>query len=426
MGARARRLSRPLLRAVPIAVLVTVVVVAVAARRSSRPVVTTTQANAPAPSSRDGAAPFDAPLRGPSPPPKADVPPGAPRMLHGGPRRTHRAAARGPRSPDIGWRARVDGPVTAQVTTSPDESTLYVATLGGSIVALSRVDGSRRWSVALGDRAYATPLVHDDGTIYVGTDAKKLFALSPKGETVFRLETDGEADTGPAFGTDGTIVFTAGKNVYSARRGGDLAWRFTAKGKVFTAPAITDDGLVIVGSQDNHVHALAAGGALAWTVDLGADVDGGPVIGDDGSIHVGTDAADVVKLDARGHIAWRTPVGGFVRGALSLARNGDVLAGTYGPAPRIVRLSPDGAVVGAFAVQGTGAREFGIHGGPLEDEDGVLYFGAQDDAVYAVGPDGALRWRFETGGDVDGPLSMLSDGSLIVPSEDGTVTLLLP
>lgn len=347
-------------------------------------------------------------------------------MLHGGPRRTHRARARGPRAPKIGFRVSVDGPVTSQVTASPDESTLYVATLGGQLLALSRADGTRLWSVALGDRAYGTPLVHDDGTIYIGTDAKKLFALSPKGVTLFRLETEGEADTSAAFGKDGNVVFAAGTHVYSVRRGGDLAWRFAARGKVFTSPAVTDDGLVIVGSQDHRVHALGVAGALAWTVDLGADVDGSPVVGDDGAIYVGTDASDVVRLDGKGKVVWRTPVGGFVRGALSIARNGDVLVGTYGPVPRVVRISPEGTVRGAFAIRGTGAREFGIHGGPLEDDDGALYFGAQDDAVYALGPNGALRWRFETGGDVDGPLTMLSDGSLVVPSEAGTVTLLLP
>lgn len=347
-------------------------------------------------------------------------------MLHGGPRRTHRAAARGPESAKAGWRVRVDGPVAAQVTVSPDESTLYVATLNGSVVALAREDGSQRWSASLGERVYATPLVHDDGTLYIGSDAKKLVALRPSGEIVFRLETEGEADTAPVFGKDGSIVFAAGKDVYSVRRGGDIAWRFTAKNKVFTSPAVTEDGLVVVGSQDRRVYAIGAGGVLAWSVELGADVDGGPAIADDGAIYVGTDAGDVVKLDGKGNVGWRTPVGGFVRGSLAIARNGDVLTGTYGPVPRVVRLSPDGAIRGAFAIRGTGAREFGIHGGPLEDDQGVLFFGAQDDTAYAVGPDGALRWRFETGGDVDAPLTMLSNGSVVVPSEDGTVTLLLP
>jgi outer membrane protein assembly factor BamB len=405
----------------------TILVAAVAARRSARP-----RAGSRAPSASAPSAPIAsglaAPLRGPRPPPAVDagVAAAGPRMLHGGPRHTHRAAARGPKAPNVGWRTRVDGPVAAQVTVSPDESTLYVATLGGSLVALARADGAIRWSVALGDRAYATPLVADDGTVYAGTDAKRLFAISPEGRTLFRLETDGEADTAPAFASDGTFVFATGNHVYSARKGGDLAWRWAARKKVFAAPAVAEDGTVIVGSQDHHVHALSPTGSLAWTVDLGADVDGAPAIADDGSVYVGTDAGDVVKLDGAGHVLWRTPVGGFVRGCLSIARNGDVLAGTYGPAPRVVRVRPDGAVSGAFSVPGTGAREFGIHGGPLEDADGVLYFGAQDDAVYAVAPDGRERWRFMTGGDVDGPLSLLSDGSLVVPSEDGVVTLLLP
>jgi outer membrane protein assembly factor BamB len=349
-------------------------------------------------------------------------------MLHGGPHRTHRAAAHGPRTAKVGWRARVDGPVAAQVTASPDESTLYVATLGGSLIALARADGAKIFSVTLGDRVYSTPLVGDDGTIYVGSDAKKLVAISPKGDVRFRLETEGEADTGAAFGKDGTVVFAAGNHVYSARRErGDVAWRFAAKRKIFTAPAVTDDGLVVVGSQDHHVHAIGAGGALAWTVDLGADVDGAPAIDDDGAIYVGTDGGEVVKLDAKGQVSWRTPAGGFVRGTLSIARNGDVLAGTYGPQPRLIRISSvDGVIRGSFSIRGTGAREFGIHGGPLEDEDGVIYFGTQDNSVYAIAPDGALRWRFETGADVDAPLSLLGDGSLVIPSEDGTVTLLLP
>ncbi|GAC1542295.1 MAG: hypothetical protein NVS3B10_06730 [Polyangiales bacterium] len=347
-------------------------------------------------------------------------------MIHGGARHLHRSAAHGPRAPKVGWRAKVDGAVAAQVTVSLDERTLYIGTLAGSLVALARADGAQRWSVALGERVYSTPLVADDGTVYAGSDAKKLTAVSPAGAVLWRLEVDGEADTGPVLAKDGTIVLAAGAAVYAVRRGGDVAWRFTAKGKIFTSPAITEEGLVIVGSQDDHVHAIATGGALAWSVDLGADVDGAAVIGDDGAVYVGTDKDEIVRLDGRGRVSWRTAVGGYVRGVLSLARNGDVLAGTYGPVPRVVRVAPDGTIRGAFAIEGTGAREFGIHGGPLEDAEGTLFFGAQDDSAYAVDAEGAVRWRYETGADVDSPLTMLSDGSLVVASEDGTITMLLP
>ena len=310
---------------------------------------------------------------------------------------------------------------------SPDEKTLYVGTLGGDLVALSREDGAKRWSVALGDRVYSAPLVADDGGVFVGSDSKKMFGISSAGAVIWKIDLDGEADSGAVFGKDGNVVFAAGSQVFSARRGGDIAWRFNAKGKVFTAPAVTDDGLVVFGSQDDHAYALRSDGTLAWAVDLGADVDGAPAIGDDGSIFVGTDKGEVVRLDAKGNIAWRTTItSGYVRGVLAIARNGDVVAGTYGPIPRMVRLAPDGHERGAFAIRGTGAKEFGIHGGALEDADGTLFFGAQDDAVYGIGTDGAVRFRHATKADVDAPLTLLTDGALVVPSEDGSVTLLLP
>jgi outer membrane protein assembly factor BamB len=415
-------------RILPLAVLVTLASVAVAGRlgrpplhdsASGAPVIVTSSVS-PVSSG------LAASLRAARTNLAAEPPPGPPRMVHGGSRHQHRSAARGPSAVRVGWRTNVEGAVAAQVTASADEQTLYVATLGGAVTALARGDGAKRWSVALGDRVYSTPLVHEDGTIYVGTDGKRLVALSPQGSVLWRLEVEGEADSGGVFAKDGSVVFAAGSFVHAARRGGDLAWRFGAKGKVFTAPAITEGGLVVVGSQDHRVYALGSAGAPAWSTDLGADVDGAPVVDDKGAIYVGTDKGEIVKLDEGGAVAWRTPVGGFVRGVLSVARNGDVLAGTYGPIPRVVRVASDGTIRGAFSIQGTGAREFGIHGGPLEDATGALFFGAQDDAVYAIDAEGALRWRFETGADVDAPLTMLSDGSLVVPSEDGTIAMLLP
>ena len=319
------------------------------------------------------------------------------------------------------------GPIEAQVTASPDGQTLYAATLEGSLVALARKDGAVQWKVPLGDRVYSTPCVGDDGTIYIGSDAKLFYAINRDGHVAWKLETGSDADTGAVTALDKTIYFAAGNVVTAVRPGGDVAWRFTAKGKVYTAPALADDGTVIVGAQDHRVYAIAPSGALRWSADLGFDVDGAPAIGDDGAIFVGTDKGDVARLGQTGEIVWRTDLSGFVRGTLSVARNGDVLAGVYGPTPRQVRLvGESGKIRGSLAIQGTGAREFGVHGGALEDDEGALYFGAQDDNVYAVDADGSVRFTLKTGGDVDAPLTMLPDGSLVVASDDGKVYLLAP
>ena len=348
-------------------------------------------------------------------------------MLHGDRHHTHRAAARAPRNlPKVAWVRDVGGPIEAQVTTSADEQTLYVASLGGSLSALAQADGAERWKLALGDRAYATPCIARDGTIYVGSDAKKLVAVSPEGKIKWSFETEDDADTGPAIADDGAVVFAAGRMVYAVTVYGHVRWRFAARRKVFTSPALGSGGRVFFGSQDHRAYGLTDQGVLSWSTDLGGDVDGGPAVGDDGSLFVGTDADEVVRLDPEtGRVIWRTNVGGFVRGTLSVARSGDVLAGVYGPTPRQVRLrGVDGALLGQFAVQGTGALEFGVHGGALEDESGALLFGAQDDFLYAVGDGGALLWRFQTGADVDAPVTLLSDGSVVVGSDDGRVYLL--
>jgi outer membrane protein assembly factor BamB len=341
-------------------------------------------------------------------------------MIHEDSHHTHRAHGRAPSHAEISWKLATDGPIESQVAASADQQMLYVSTLGGSLWGVTR-QGERSFSVHLGGRSYASPVLADDGTIYVGCDAGLFFAISPLGIVKWKVETGGEADTGAVRLPDGNVAFAAGSAVFAIRPSGDVAWRFAAKGKVFTSPAVTDDGVIVFGSQDGNAYALTPQGTLLWAASLGGDVDGAPAIGDDGGIFVGTDRGDIVRLGPLGEIVWRVAVGGFVRGTLSVARNGDVLAGVYGPLPRQVRVSQEGAIRGAFGVQGTGASEFGVHGGALEDDEGTLVFGSQDDRVYAVGADGKLRWNFLTGGDVDAPLTLLADGTLLVGSDDGSV-----
>lgn len=349
-------------------------------------------------------------------------------MQHGDRRRTGRESVRGPSRLSVKWKTSGLGHLEAQPIPSPDESTIYVASLDGELVALARADGAIRFRVPLGGRSYATPCVDTRGNVYSASDAKKVFAIDPSGHVLWTLEVDGEADTACAFADDGTIVLAAGRTLYGITTPtGNVAWRFSARGKIFTAPAIDDTGRVVVGSQDDHVYAVDHGRTI-FSVALGADVDGSPAIDDDGAFVVGTDGGEVVKIDRTGGVVWSAHVGGYVRGPLSIARGGDVLAGVYGPRSRVVRLDgKTGAEKASFDVPGTGALDFGVHGGPIEDAAGQLFFGAQDDRLYALGTaPGKTSFTLKTGGDVDAPPTLLSDGALVVASDDGAVYYLEP
>jgi outer membrane protein assembly factor BamB len=343
-------------------------------------------------------------------------------MQHGSPQRVHRARGRGPVKPRLVWQRDGLGALAAQVIPNAAEDVLIAVTLSGAVVWLDAQSGAVRRRVELEDRIYSTPFVADDGALFFGTDGKKFVSLAPDGAVRWKLEVDDEADTAVLPMPQGDLVFAAGAAVYGVTRTGTLRFRYRTKGKVYTAPALHPEGFVVVGAQDNHVYALSPEGALLWRVDLGADVDASPVIAQSGHIFVGTDAGEVVELSAKGQVLRRVALKGYVRGALSLSQRGLLTAGVYGPVARLVGLDVrDLSVRFEHVVPGTGAKDFGVHGGALEDAEGRLFFGAQDDRVYALGPTGTLLWTFETGGDVDAPLTLLADGRLIVASDDGTV-----
>ena len=350
----------------------------------------------------------------------------APTTVHGGLARRHRAVGRGPTTARVLWRRELGSPIEAQITASNDGLTLYAVTLGGDAIALSAATGEELWRRNQGSRVYSAPTVLADGSLVFGRDGGAIVALTAAGAPRFRFETEQDCDVS-VVEHGGALLTACGQRLLALQPNGTLRAEALLAKKSFTTPAVFDDH-VVVGSQDGHVRSFrAATLTLEWDTALGADVDGGVAIGDDGAIYVGTDAGEVARLDARGTIVWRQKVGNFVRGPLSVARNGDVLAGAMGAEPAQVRLRGDsGAVVFRARTRGTGALEFGIRGGALEDDAGNLYFGAQDDAVYALAGDGTPWFRFETGGDVDAPLTLLTDGKLLVASDDGSVTCLAP
>jgi outer membrane protein assembly factor BamB len=299
------------------------------------------------------------------------------------------------------------------------EGDLVVASLSGRVARLSS-HGVPLWTVELGERVYASPLLLGD-SVLLGSDAKRVLSLSlATGKRRWELDVDGEADTAAAETPDGALVVAAGRVLYGLRADGAVRFRLKLPRKIYASPTVADDGTIYVGAQDHRLYAVSPRGTVAWSRDLGADVDCAAAVGDDGTVYAASDSGEVVAYDPQGNERWRTPVGGFVRGGLTVSRGGAVLAGTYGPAPRVVALDgATGAERWTFRIQGTGVPEFGIHGAPLEDPVGNLYFGAQDDSVYALDAGGRLRWVFATHGDVDAPLVIGPTGALYAGSDDG-------
>lgn len=194
-------------------------------------------------------------------------------------------------------------------------------------------------------------------------------------------------------------------------------------GVVYSSPAITDDGVLIFGSHDKSIYAVDGSGKILWRQPTGDLVWGSPALGPGGVVYVGSDDDRLYALDVKdGSVRWQFTAGPCrvntgigpesarcdVDG-VTVAPDGNV----YASADGLYALTPDGKLRWKFQPSVTHCASH-----PAVGPDGTIFVGCQDDALYAVGPDGQKRWDFRTGDDVDSSPAVAPDGSVYVGSDD--------
>jgi outer membrane protein assembly factor BamB len=63
----------------------------------------------------------------------------------------------------------------------------------------------------------------------------------------------------------------------------------------------------------------------------------------------------------------------------------------------------------------------GLRSSPAIAPDGTIFVGSSDSSLYAVNPDGTVKWRYLTGGNVQSSPAIAADGTIHVGSDDGRV-----
>jgi hypothetical protein len=140
-------------------------------------------------------------------------------------------------------------------------------------------------------------------------------------------------------------------------------WAFQTGAPIVSSPAIAADGSVLVGSQDTKLYAVSRDGTLKWSYATGDIIFSSPAVAHDGTIYIGSDDD---------HLYAVTPGEGKPRWILQM-----------GACPQRVGIGPE-------------ASRCDVDAGPTVGPDGVIYTGG--DGIYAINPDGTLRWHFATNG----------------------------
>jgi outer membrane protein assembly factor BamB len=162
----------------------------------------------------------------------------------------------------VKWNHKIDeGGCGAPVVAA--NGTIYLQRQGG--LDAFTLEPKRIWTFALSDRA-TTPSIGDDGTLYFGSDDKKLYAVSSSGQLKWKFAAAGGIRGQPALTSNGEVIFgSADHNLYALDSFGKLKWRFTAGGQVFS-PTVAADGTIYFQSADGKLYAvqdLAENGGLS-------------------------------------------------------------------------------------------------------------------------------------------------------------------
>jgi outer membrane protein assembly factor BamB len=167
------------------------------------------------------------------------------------------------------------------VRSSPasDGEVIVFGTDGGDIVAVERITGRFRWKVQIGSSVFAPPII-SSGLCIAGSLDGKLAAIDlHTGSGRWTYETGSRIYAAAAASGDRIFLGSAdGSVVALSRDSGERIWMFSARGPVSSAPLIAGD-LLYVGSLDRTLYALRTEtGAKIWNYEVEGRIRVSPVI----------------------------------------------------------------------------------------------------------------------------------------------------
>lgn len=319
------------------------------------------------------------------------------------------------------WSFATQGAVLSSAAIAPD-GTIYVGSEGRRLWAINP-NGSFKWRfpnvpdlLLTTDWFDAAPTIGPDGTIYIGDFNGRLYAINPDGTTKWPLphNTGSYIVSSVAIGADGTLYFGAGDGALHALNpatGAEL-WAFYTQDWVDSSPAVGADGTIYVGSWDGRVYAVNPNGTLKWSLLTGEAVQSSPAIGPDGTIYIGSGDASLYAITPAGVVAWTFPTADSVDGSPVVGPDGTIYFGSADG--YFYALKPDGTEAWAAPFH-VGQ---GIFGAPALRADGAIIFGASDRKIYALNADGSLKWTYAVGDVVDASPAIAPNGTIYIGSYD--------
>lgn len=342
--------------------------------------------------------------------------------------------------------------------------TIYVGSTDGILYAVAP-NGIIKWGYETGDQIVASPAIGSDGTIYVGSTDRQLYAINPDGTLQWVYPTKSILSSSPAIAVDGTI-YVAGTNLdglficsdppnpvqlstfYAVNPDGTSKWSTTLSGPVNSSPVIASDGTIYIGSSGDLR-------PMAKTNPFDPPPDRPQISYDrinpcDPTTSIPPSDADpsypvnghVYAINPDGTIKWDFKALGDVDSSAAIAADGTIYIGSdYATYAYKGGDTTDVTEIGSrttgflYAIRPDGTMKwftdlFGdVKSSPAIGGDGTIYVGSDKGDVFALideDDEGIIKWVFPTRGPVRSSPALTADGTIYIGSNDSRLYALNP
>ena len=259
-----------------------------------------------------------------------------------------------------------------------------------------------RWEIDYPGGIASSPAIAPDGTIYIGSDYHDFFAVHPNGTKKWTFHTDdGVWRSAPTIAQDGTIYIGCTQDGYYAiNPDGTEKWHFDTDGLILQTAALAADGTVYLSSHDDHMYSHgwlyalnSTDGSLLWQYDL-HNRPGSPAVGNDDTIYIPSCDDYLYAFNPDGSLKWKTEIGVGSINSPTIAADGTIYVGES----EFYAINPDGTRKWVYDP----GEDWFIDTNAAIASEGTIYFGADEiwgkgaDA-FALKSDGTLRWRHRMG-----------------------------
>jgi chitodextrinase len=270
--------------------------------------------------------------------------------------------------------------------------------------------GKLLWKYETDDVIESSPVIGNNGIIYIGSYDYNLYAFYPNGTLKWKFLIGYEIVRTPALDINGIIYVGANSGyLYAIYENGTLKWK-TYLSTIHSSISISPDGTIYCGSS-GYLYALYPNGSIKWKFDTnGGAVSSSPAIDSNGTLFFGSNDY-FHALYPNGTLKWEVKTkDGSIRSSPAIDNNGIIY---FGSGPYIYSIYPNGSLNWKYTTQYT------IPSSPAIDSKGIIYAGPTAGGLYAIYPNGTKKWTCYIDIFYSSP-AIGADGTIFVGSTSST------